>query len=217
MPQPNTLRRPLTLFVALSVLVACGYLAATSGATASRLAIGGNQAGRANAKIAVVDISSVIDSLDEQTALEGELQKLIDEANTELQAQQGLVETLRSDLELLTPGTQAPTRKMLEIREAEVLLQTKQESLRAFIGEQTGSMLLRLYGKVRDAVAQIAERDGYDLILIDDSGVQLPAAGQQQQVLGFINGRRVLYASDGIDLTDMVTQFMNNRFNAGQP
>ncbi|MEM7623174.1 MAG: hypothetical protein AAF235_08205, partial [Planctomycetota bacterium] len=61
----------------------------------------------------------------------------------------------------------------------------------------------------------VARSEGYDIVYIDDSGVELPTQPTEQQALQIILSRRVLFASNAIDITDELQRLMNNRYRAG--
>ena len=80
-------------------------------------------------------------------------------------------------------------------------------------------MLRDLYKQIKEAVAELANVEGYDLILVDDSGGELgidPNSQQSReaQILRQITRRRALYSADTIDITDEIIVRMNNAYKS---
>ncbi len=78
-----------------------------------------------------------------------------------------------------------------------------------------------LYKKVYDAINSLALTEGYDLVIVDDSGAELPFERKlrvlpQVQVIQKLAMRKVLYVNPTLDVTDDLIMRMNNEFNAAQ-
>jgi len=103
--------------------------------------------------------------------------------------------------------------------EAQRLVKKASIDLRAFMGladmQETRTKqraMLRIYNHIRDASAELADRDGYGLVIMDDSAIPIPA--DSRDVLGDISARRVLYASSTLDITQMLIDYMNTQWRA---
>jgi len=197
------------LLVAAAALILLGWIAGRD-ATATRTA-----AVAPPASVAVVRLDPLLQGLDERTALETQLTAFIADRQAQLEE---LVETRDSavaDLEILRPGT-APhrdkTREVLEIRSQ---LETRQKVLQEIISLETGRILAELFDKIRAASSEIAERQGYDVVMLDDSAARLPPNVSESAVLRYIGERRILHAGASIDITDQVRTYMNNAFQTG--
>ena len=82
------------------------------------------------------------------------------------------------------------------------------------------SLILRdLHREIQDAVSDIAKANGYDLVLINDSGMQIAVnpesnLSREQQVREQVRAQRVFFADSGIDITVQVVTQMNLGWNA---
>jgi Skp family chaperone for outer membrane proteins len=131
----------------------------------------------------------------------------------------GEITRMQEDIEMIpaddTSGTRMQKIRDLRIKEVEA------RALSQFVQEQLslekGQMLATLYNKIQTSVCDILARDGWDIILIDDSGLDLPQMAQEAQMLQLILQRRVLCAADRVDITEDVKTLMNNNFNAPRP
>ena len=66
---------------------------------------------------------------------------------------------------------------------------------------------------------RVAEAEGIDIVLVDDSGSEIRTENNAQvplqaQVIQQITTRRVLFAKNAIDITDQVIIRMNNAVEA---
>lgn len=69
---------------------------------------------------------------------------------------------------------------------------------------------LALYNKINDAVKVIAQRDGWDIVLWNDSISKKVSLDHLQESAQLISTRHVFYAAEAVDISDTVTQYMNN-------
>ena len=75
----------------------------------------------------------------------------------------------------------------------------------------------RLYAKTFDAVAALAKKEGLDIVMLDDRSVRMPQLGSAglNEIVRTMDNKRVIYAREGLDLTDRVINLMNEQFEAG--
>jgi len=197
------LRQVMTLVAAVAV-VGLGWTAVRGqGGTASPTSV------------AVVDMTRVFQSLKVQTSFEAERNARRQELQAEAQERQQAAQALQSDLEMLTPGTQAFNDKQAELERAAIDLQvwTRYEQQR--LSRETMAQVEKVYRDVREATSRIAEDSGYDIVLLDQPEEDLEAENFQQ-LLAQIGSRKVLYAGDRVDLTDTVIRRMNNEYDAAR-
>ena len=165
--------------------------------------------------IAVVELARLLDGLDERQDLEERLRESIEERRQNLQELSNDLSQARDALEIERRGTPAFREKLREILELEAQARVRRESLEQIISVDKGTTLIDLFRKIQDAAEDIADRNGYDAVLIDDTGMELPQQPTEQVALQTILNRRVLYASGQIDITDEVRTLMNNESQSG--
>ncbi len=76
-----------------------------------------------------------------------------------------------------------------------------------------------IHRKIRSETVSLAVSQGYDVVMIDDSNIELQIDRQSRvparvQVQQQIAGKRLLYTNPEIDVTDDLIQRMNNAFKA---
>jgi Skp family chaperone for outer membrane proteins len=167
--------------------------------------------------VGVVDIERVSLALNELQEGQQSINELRQKRADELKALSEELESLSVELQAL-PEADRETRGVdLSIR-AQILqadVQTKEQVYSQEISVKELQIRVSVYEKVVKAVEQVAQRDGVDLVLFDDSALRLEARNGQE-LFNAIRGRKVLHAADSIDLSDSVITLMNNEYAGGQ-
>lgn len=211
MTRSHARHAPLALLALALSAFGVGALIGADRADASAVRLAGSTS------VAVVDLAKLLDGLTERSALEATLNAEIAKRQGELDKVTGEITRMAEDIKLLTEKDPKRIERIRDLRIKEV----EARALRQFVQEQLslekGRMLATLYNKVRRAVGDISTRDGWDLVLIDDAGLDLPEMATEQQMLQLVLARRVLVAGSRIDITDEVRTLMNNQFNAARP
>ena len=168
--------------------------------------------------VAVVDVARVLEQIDERAdwdvrieALRGSIQR---EAGTRREA---MDKRLKESEQAATPEDRQ------RIRDEVALMQLRLEqwgALKTAEVDREESLKWRsIYRNLRRESQRVAEAEGYEMVMVDDSGGDVQTMPQskvplQQQVLEQITNRRVLFAANAIDITDQVIVRMNNAANA---
>lgn len=212
----TTLTAPRSHFARLGLLVSLLLAAGMFFAGANRADASGVRFADSSS-VAIVDLAKLLDGLDERVHLEQALNKEIEIRQGELDKVTGEIARMNEDIKMLAENDPNRLSRIRNLRLKEV----EARALRQFVQEQLslekGRMLAQLFNKVQRAVCDIAARDGWDLVLIDDSTLDLPEMATEQQMLQLILSRRVLCATGKVEITDDVRTLMNNQFNAARP
>jgi Skp family chaperone for outer membrane proteins len=162
--------------------------------------------------VSTVDLPRVLDSLAEWQAEVDRSQAAAEQFQQDLRQRSEELEALDADLEDFVVGTPKHAEAQRLVKKASI-------DLRAFMGladmQETRTKqraMLRIYNHIRDASAELADRDGYGLVIMDDSAIPIPE--DSRDVLGDISARRVLYASSTLDITQMLIDYMNTQWRA---
>lgn len=164
--------------------------------------------------VAVVNIERAFDALDEKASVEAEIRARGEELAEEEQQRRRHIRRLQEDLEVLGEGGQAFREKQDELQRAVIDLQAWTQFQQRRIAQEHMLQTERLYRKMMAEIARISEDEGYDLVLFRESEPQFQAENPQELVAQ-IQIRKVLYASDAVDITQQVAQRLNNAFTAG--
>jgi len=165
--------------------------------------------------VATVDLVSVLNGLEEKQVLETKLQGSLDSRQQQLDDLVKQLETVQADIATLSPGTDAYREKVRQLVELRNLAQTRRQILEQIIAAERAAMLRDLYGKISSAVARISERDGWDVVLMDDSAFPLPQGDvSDRDMERAIVSRLIVYRHESVMITDAVVTLMNNEYKA---
>lgn len=195
--------------VSLTVIAAALFLVALAGA-------GAGTAMRAQpTAVAVVDLSVLSNQLNERTKIESDLQARQEDLQRQQEERKNQINRLQQDLAVLAPGTSAYQQKEQELQKAVLEFQVWSNFESQRLNRERGIQKENLYRKVLDAVAKVAQANGYDLVLFKEGKPDFNYENLQQ-LDALIHMRKVLYASESVDITSQVIDRMNNEFQAGQ-
>ena len=180
----------------------------------------GRAAAPGPAVVAVVRIGPLFDGLKQKADAEGDIDRLRSEIETEVQTRQAAIETLREEHRNTVDATDREALAdniALETLKNDFWLQTAKREHEL----DKAIRLQDLYKKVFDAIQTLAMTEGYDLVIVDDSGDELPfdrssRVVPQVQVLQQLARRKVLFVNPTLDITEDLIMRMNNEFNAAQ-
>jgi Skp family chaperone for outer membrane proteins len=163
-------------------------------------------------RIAVVDVQKVFQNLEEKGAVEADITQQTEELQKKEQQKKQEINSLRSDLEILSPESDAYQETKQELERKAIEFQAWKKFKKRQLEAEKSVRIESLYRNVVDACREISRDKGYDLILQKD---KLPSLrGQNQQELtALILQRKVLHADKRLDVTDQVLQICNNRYN----
>jgi Skp family chaperone for outer membrane proteins len=91
------------------------------------------------------------------------------------------------------------------------------EYIRQEVDIEKSLLLQSLYRRITDSVAELAELDGINLVLINDGNRIVQTVPDSQmarelQVRQQISTRRIIYSSPSIDITERLIIRMNNAY-----
>jgi Skp family chaperone for outer membrane proteins len=168
---------------------------------------------------ATVSLGRVLDGLEQRAGAVMKLTAMADEVKVEKERREGEIKALRDKL-----AATADEGERLLVEEELALKSLNYQAWARFKTDQqdveTALLLQELYRSIKLAVAEMAETEGYDLVVVDDSQGELSwtteaRVSREAQVLQQIRGRRLLYATGAVDITDDLVARMNNKFRMG--
>lgn len=167
--------------------------------------------------VAVVDVQALLDGLDQRVQLERELEQFIAQRQAQLDTARQAMEDARAEVELAAEASPERRDALRSFREAEMTARVRGEAFQTEIQIERGRIWSTLFAEISDAVAQVAQRDGWEIVFQDDSDLSLPEGIRaERDVIEYILRKKVIYAQDSrSNITADVRTFMNNRFNAG--
>ena len=165
--------------------------------------------------IAVVDFSRVLDALQEPKDRDATRRSRAEQISKELEAERKRLEDLEKRINDLPPNSPEWRDLVLRGLQDAAALKARQETHQAFLDREKLDFLREIYAKVTDAVNRVAARDGWELVLIDDRSISLPPTQSGRNAVdAAIASKRVIMATERIELTNQVITMMNNEYQA---
>ena len=161
--------------------------------------------------VAVVDLANLYDSLKEKQQIDAELGTIKTRVTQESDDRKKDIEQKRQDLDMLVPGTppyadsqEAYERAALDYQ---VWVQFEQNKL----SREARIRINKLQENLQKAIGTVAETQGVGVVLYKQQSLPLGTNAQGRPQTANID--IVAFASDAVDITDLVAQQMNNDFD----
>jgi len=160
--------------------------------------------------VGTVDLEATFNGLEEWSQVQVSLSQRADQMQDEITRRQDELESLEADLEDYPQGSakfkEAMKRYQMAAIELQGYVQFQQRKHQRFNDET----IFDLYDKIKLAARALADEHGYDIILVNDSVVEIPE--NSENILAQISSRRVLFARQQMDVTDQLIESMNSTY-----
>jgi Skp family chaperone for outer membrane proteins len=170
--------------------------------------------------IATVRIEPLFDGLQQRAEAKTEIAALEERLLEEQGRRQESISALELDLEDVVA---AARREALsdEITLERMKLQFWSQEAGMELEVEKALRLQELYKSVKQAIADLAEAEGYDIVMLNDASDELPfdrdsRMPAQLQILQQITTRKLLYLNPATDVTNDLIVRMNNAYRAAQ-
>ncbi len=200
------IQRALSCCISLAALAPAGVLLTPTAAVARPAR---------PTSVAVIDLNRVLDQLDEKTAREKQLEtflKALEDGVNNLAKQ---LKSAKEELEILPKNGAAFLAKREEVLRLTARVQGEAQAAKILAEDKKKTMQIDLFEKIGDATRDFAKKNGWDIVMIDDSKEKIPSEASPQQAQAAMVNRRLLFASIDVDISEQVAQQMNNDFKAG--
>lgn len=167
-----------------------------------------NQAKADKTAVAVVNVAELIAKCQKNQDFQATVQKRQVALQQEQKKRQNAISVMRQDLELLDANGPQGQKKIGEITKALYEFQAWQQIEQQNLLRDQRMFLVELYGDIDSAVAAIANREGYELVLFDTPSPDFDQLNPEQLVQ-VIGNRRVVFRSEKINLTPIVLEKLN--------
>lgn len=171
--------------------------------------------------VATVDLVQVITALEEFKIIDQRIKAEGDKKKKEIETLDTEIQGLNEDLKSLDPNSDAYDQMFRELNMKMGIREVTAGNLIRWQSEDNARVLTELYEKAIKAVAEVAKRDGWEVVVHRGQNLTVPrnpnvrAENAMDFVENFIQTRRVIYSGDAVDITNNVIQTMNNRFESG--
>lgn len=195
-----------------ALLVGVAAFAATAG---TRFVTAHTSAVADTSRVAVVNIEEVLNGLDYLKLEQAKLQTKAGERQKELTALANELDELQKKLDLLPLEDKKRREQAGALVEKSATAQAKTNAYQQIINIEKGDLFKDAHQMVAEACADYAQKNGFDLVIVDDRAIKFDSNMSSDQVSMVIAQKRVMYAADAIDITKAILTKMNNEFAAG--
>ena len=122
--------------------------------------------------------------------------------------------TLVDDMNLMPAGTPQMKQAYQEAMRLRLNLEVEGEISTQLIDARRGEVYAEIFKKIQSGAQQLAQREGYHLIITDDSDAVINPDTERNVRAGILS-RRVLFSDPSLDVTDDLILTMNNAWKAG--
>ena len=168
--------------------------------------------------VVCVQFQTLWGSLKARAEVEAELKRRGDTLQEELDRRRAAIEALEAERDAAV-GEAQKTQLTEQIDIARLTVQYWHEITSRAVRDEEARRIRGLYQEIIKAVDELAELEGYDLVLLNDAGTEFKVDAQsrvpvQAQVFQQIGSRKILYADKRIDITGDLVDRMNNAWRA---
>ena len=172
--------------------------------------------------VVTVNLSQVLEKLDQRAAATVALKTMTEAFRAEDDKKKAELNEISNQLKAFEQTPDDPKRTELQ-EKAATMLMDYQSWLRFATSKadlEEALVMKDLYRTIKEAVKAMADSEGYDVVMVDDSqgelvlndDAKMPRAVQMKQQ---IVARRTLFVSSRVDITDHLITRMNNAYKSG--
>ena len=159
-----------------------------------------------------INFEALFSSLEERVFEESKVQALIEDMNAEIEQRRQEITEYEQEFELYEAGSQK-WQELLQDQQLKVLeYQAQVEYSKSRKARELSKGTRRVYMNIRESAAKLAGQNGWDYVVVNDAAITLPEADNVDIGLE-ISSRRILYANDALDVTDLLISYMNGNFD----
>jgi Skp family chaperone for outer membrane proteins len=172
--------------------------------------LGGQATSAPETQVAAVDIVQVFNQYQKQRDLTREMQELEQQIQAENTARREAIETEQTKISQLNPEDPGYQAQRSNLMRQQIEYRSWTEMVQAQMQREVALWSERVYQDIVAATRQVAEERGYEVVLYVDeyvSAIENPDAIREQ-----IRSRKVIYASDRINLTQAILERVNQDY-----
>jgi len=202
---------PLTIFAALA-LTAAAVIAVTAHA-----APGAAPAPTGAQHIGVANVSHIFNDMQETKDLKEKLEARRQELTNQEKEKGANIKEMQDHLLTIKPDHPQYKEELEKLDKAMAEMDSWGKVVRLEAEREQKMTMKTLFSKIRDAVAEVAREQGYDLVLADQTG-DFPDIEKNnfEQLRGYISQQNVLYASKGADISESVLTQLDAQYAKGK-
>ena len=168
--------------------------------------------GSSDCCVACLDVIRIFNEYERQKDLTEEMRAVNQEMQDEEQRRRGQIDTLQATLDAMSDGDPARVKRQREMFQLSLDYKNWGELMQADMAREIGLWTRRVYKEATAVTETVAQRQGFDLVVYKD----------QPELIGYdpdalrdqIRSRKLVYASDAVDITQTVLDKLNADYRA---
>ena len=172
--------------------------------------------GGGDVRVAMANPSRIFREMQETKDLQESLRSEGVKLTAEEKEKRAELQTLQNKRNQLKPDTPQWDEFNTDLMDAALEFRLWGEQTKAKAARTQKRQMKHLFEQIEQAIAEVAERDGYDLVVADQRP-ELPENLDEinfDQLRALINSRNVLYASAKADISDQVIAMLDARYKS---
>jgi Skp family chaperone for outer membrane proteins len=166
-------------------------------------------------RVGTVNLDKVYASIDRYSALQANLKKAGEGLDARVKAAEARVRELEAELDSFQPGSEAQASAVQKLQASVADFRAVEQFVAAKRELELSRAFRETYVAIKDAARRLAERDGYDFVMLDDSVVELDPSNASRTIQQ-IAARKFIFASPKSDVTDSLVALMNEDWKASR-
>ncbi|TVQ53360.1 MAG: hypothetical protein EA377_08100 [Phycisphaerales bacterium] len=179
------------------------------------------------AVVATIDITKVMEGLEQRSNAEIKLDQMRVEFNEEREKRETRIRELDRQLREKQQEVREQRAGMDDLQRIEERIALEEVNFQVWIQFQSDRIDVEkallwqdLYRAIRRAVGEMAEGERYDMVIYDNTSEELfinpeSRMSREMQVQQQIVSRQLIYSGRSLDVTNELVERMNNQFRAG--
>ncbi len=155
------------------------------------------------------DLERVFNEINPKSEAEVTLEQLRQEFQKRKDTLRGEAETLKQDLDLLVPGTEAHEKAERKYRDAAIAYSAFVEYSKAKLEKERAVARRSIFEHILRSAQAFAQANGIANILSDDSR-RAVEEGTELQIVQQMAFRRLIYSDESFDVTDDLIEWINS-------
>lgn len=165
--------------------------------------------------IAIVDVQKVLTGLEERRDKLGTFEKSITDLKAKTKQMDEERATDETKIKALADGP-AKLKALKDYRDKYFKAGVEREYSERLLAEEEVTTLRDLYMKIDNAAERLAKKNGYQLVLSSDERIDIPGPPRAnvEELSQTIKLKRMLWVDPQLDISEELSLFMNNEYQA---
>ena len=163
-------------------------------------------------RIACVNIAFAMNEYDRTKDFNDQLAQARDKLEAEEKTRRDKIDILQAELERLDPAEPTAVERYREMVRLQVEYKNWGDFAQLELARESSLWTVRIYQEAVQATEEIAQREGYDLVLFKDEFQ--PMSMEPEVIMDQISRTKLIYANPSTDISQLVLDKLNVNYRA---